>query len=219
MTFSIAGYCVKTRMLGTALATSSLAVGAYCPFAYARAGVAVIQNFADPRLGTQAVQALKEGKSAEETLDLLANTAGGRAWRQIMIVDRLGDTAHYSGLKIDLPNGTASGVHCVAGGTLLGKPSVPQACVTDFESNFECDLGERLLRALEAGFRAGSETKPLKSAALLVVHREIWPLVDLRVDHNPNPIVELRKVWGAFAPEAMNYVQRAVDPETASAQR
>ena len=98
MTFSVAGYCVKTRMLGAALATSSTAVGARCSFAFARAGVAVIQNYDDPSLGPEAIQALKEGKSAEETLAYLAAIACGIAWRQIMIVDHRGDTAHYSGL-------------------------------------------------------------------------------------------------------------------------
>ena len=47
ITFAIAGYCVKSRMLGAALATSDIAAGARSLFARARAGVAVIQNYAD----------------------------------------------------------------------------------------------------------------------------------------------------------------------------
>lgn len=215
MTFSVAGYCVKTRMLGAALATSSIAVGARCSFALARTGVALIQNYADPSLGPVAIQALKDGKSAQETLDYLVETARGIAWRQIMIVDQRGDTAHYSGLKNGTPYRAAKGSHCVAAGNLLGRPGVPEACVTAFEANYESPLGERLLSALEAGFEAGSEMNPLSSAALLVVHREDWPLIDLRVDNHRAPIVELRKAWVAFEPEAMGFVYRALDPDTA----
>ena len=180
-----------------------------------RAGVAVIQNYDDPSLGPEAIQALKEGKSAEETLAYLAAIACGIAWRQIMIVDHRGDTAHYSGLKNSSLCRAAKGTHCVAAGTLLGKTGVPQACVSAFENNYDCSLGERLLSALEAGFVAGRAINPLRSASLLVVHRESWPLIDLRVDYHPSPIVELRKAWRVFEPEAMDFVHRAVDPDNA----
>ena len=215
MTFSIAGFCVQTQMLGAALATSSIAVGARCPFARAQSGVALIQSNADPSLGPVAIQALKDGKSAEETLAYLVATARGIAWRQIMVVDSRGATAHYSGLKNGTPYGAAEGHHCVAAGNLLGKPDVPQACVSSFEVNYESSLGERLLKALEAGFEAGSEKNPLSSAALLVVHQEDWPLIDLRVDLHRHPIIELRKAWEAFEPEAAGFVHRAVDPGNA----
>ena len=99
--------------------------------------------------------------------------------------------------------------------SLLGKIGVPQACVSAFENNYDCSLGERLLRALEAGFVAGSAINPLRSASLLVVHRESWPLIDLRVDYHSSPIVELRKAWRVFEPEAMDFVHRAVDPDNA----
>ena len=209
---------MKSRMLGAALATSDIAAGARSLFARARAGVAVIQNYADPSVGLTAIEELKTDKTARENLETLLNTGRGIAWRQILIIDHRGDTAHYSGLNCRRPYRHASGTHCIAAGNLLGKPEVPQACVAEFETHFDYSLGERLLRALEAGLNAGGERNPLRSAALQVVHREEWPLIDLRVDYHLDPIAEIRKAWKAFEPEAMGYVNRAVDPLSAPPQ-
>ena len=71
------------------------------------------------------------------------------------------------------------------------------------------------MRAIEAGDAAGSELKQLKSAALLVVHKESFSFVDLRVDLNSQPLVELRFLWELYQPTANSYVVRAVDPDKA----
>jgi uncharacterized Ntn-hydrolase superfamily protein len=71
------------------------------------------------------------------------------------------------------------------------------------------------MRAAEAGEAAGGEWRQLKSAALLVVHRESFPLVDLRVDLHAQPLVELRFLWELYQPQAEPYVVRAVDPDQA----
>ena len=59
------------------------------------------------------------------------------------------------------------------------------------------------------------ELKQLKSAGLLVVHKESFPFVDLRVDLNSQPLVEMRFLWELYEPSADNYVVRAVDPDKA----
>jgi uncharacterized Ntn-hydrolase superfamily protein len=75
------------------------------------------------------------------------------------------------------------------------------------------ELSDRLLAALEAGVRAGGETGELRSAALLVVERERFPLVDLRIDHEPDPVARLRVVWEAYRPLMRQFVARALDPD------
>ena len=87
--------------------------------------------------------------------------------------------------------------------------------VETFEASEEQSLAERLMRAIEAGDAAGGELKQLKSAALLVVHQESFPFVDLRVDLNSRPLVELRFLWELYEPTADNYIVRAVDPDRA----
>ena len=84
--------------------------------------------------------------------------------------------------------------------------------VDAFEATPHEDLAERLLLGLEAGENAGGEFKQIKSAALLVVHEESFPLVDLRVEFDRAPLAELRFLWEVYRPQTKPYVQRAVDP-------
>ena len=85
-----------------------------------------------------------------------------------------------------------------------------------FARNASEHLAERLLRALEAGLASGGEEGPVHSAALLVYHKEAFPLVSLRVDWDDvNPILTLRKLWEDYRPQMGAYLQRAVDPTAA----
>jgi uncharacterized Ntn-hydrolase superfamily protein len=93
---------------------------------------------------------------------------------------------------------------------------VVDAMVETFEANEAEPLAERLMRAIEAGHAAGGELKQIKSAGLLVVHRESFPFVDLRVDLSSTPLSELRFLWELYQPAANDFVVRAVDPDKAA---
>ena len=99
-------------------------------------------------------------------------------------------------------------------GNILRSEDVPQAMVEAFGQEPEAHLAERLLRALEAGLEAGGELKQVKSAALVVVLRAALPLVDLRVELNPQPLAELRFLWELYRPQLELYVRRAIDPDS-----
>ena len=216
MTFSVAGHCARTGMFGVCVATSSLAVGARCSWVKAGTGAALIQNYADPGLGPVALRALADGRDARATVDHLVSVGRGIAWRQIMIVDRAGATAHYDGEKCLGIHLCAEGAHCVAGGNLLSSADVPRATADGFDgADTDLHLGERLLRALEAGLAAGGEANAERSAHLLVADELDWPLIDLRVDLHETPVAGLRGAWEAFEPEAGGFVARAVDPDNA----
>jgi uncharacterized Ntn-hydrolase superfamily protein len=64
----------------------------------------------------------------------------------------------------------------------------------------ELPLGERLLRALEAGEEAGGDARGKQSAAVLVVSPDVGPtawsgrLIDLRVEDHPDPVPELKRL-------------------------
>ena len=94
----------------------------------------------------------------------------------------------------------------------MRNDGVPQAMVDAFEAAPNEHLAERLVRGLEAGEAAGGELKQVKSAALLVVHEHPFPLVDLRVEFDRNPLAELRFLWEVYRPQVDLYVRRAVDP-------
>ena len=63
---------------------------------------------------------------------------------------------------------------------------------------------------------AGGEMGPVKSAGLLVVDKQMWPLVDLRVDwSDEGPVAGLRELWRLYEPQMKDYVTRALDPHSA----
>ncbi|MBV9523751.1 MAG: DUF1028 domain-containing protein [Alphaproteobacteria bacterium] len=215
MTFSLAARCPRSGMLGLAVTTSSIAVGSRCAFARAKVGAVLTQHRTDPRLGPQGLDLLEAGKTAAETIAALVASTPHRGWRQLAIVDAVGRTAHYSGDKIASLHAGVMGDGVVAVGNLLADAGVPAAMVRDFARQPERPLAERLVAALQAGLAAGGETAAVRSAALLVVAEESFPYVDLRIDDDADPIGRLDALWRAYAPEADDYVKRALDPDAA----
>jgi uncharacterized Ntn-hydrolase superfamily protein len=100
-------------------------------------------------------------------------------------------------------------------GNILANDRVPAAMAQAFTESANEQLAERLMRAMEAGEAAGGEGKPVISAALIVMEKEIFPLVDLRVDLAPEAISALRALWDAYVPSLREFVTRAVDPDAA----
>jgi uncharacterized Ntn-hydrolase superfamily protein len=215
MTFSLAALCPRTGMLGCAVTTSSIAVGSRCAFARAGIGAVLTQHRTDPRLGPLGLDLLAQGKSAVETIDALVASTPHHGWRQLAVVDAKGGTGHYSGDHIASIHAGAEGDGVVAVGNLLTNPGVPGAMVRDFERDPDRPLPERLVSALAAGLAAGGETSALVSAALYVAHEQSFPYVDLRVDDDPAPIARLERLWRAYAPQAEDYVKRALVPDDA----
>ena len=60
MTFSIVGRCPETGHLGIAISSSSIAVGARCPWLRAGVGAVSTQNITLPALGPQILDLLAE---------------------------------------------------------------------------------------------------------------------------------------------------------------
>ena len=216
MTFSIAGRCAKTGMLGIAISTSSIAVAARCPFARAKVGAVSTQNVTDPRLGPKGLDLLEQGLPASDAMKQLIAHAPHKEYRQVTMIDAQGRTAHWTGAKVLGTHGVAEGQDCVAAGNLLQNAGVPHAMVKAFEGEPGMSLPDRLITALEEAVVAGGEAGPVHSAAVLVYDQQPWPLVDLRVDWaDENPIGALRGLWGAYQPQMHDYVTRALHPDDA----
>ncbi len=215
MTFALAARCPRTGMLGAAVTTSSLAVGSRCVFARAGIGAILTQHRTDPRLGPRGLEFLAAGKTAQETIDALVASTPHHGWRQLAVVDKDGRAAHFSGHLISSIHGGATGKGVVAVGNLLKVKEIPAAMLSDFVQHPERPLAERLVGALAAGLAAGGENEPVRSAALLVVHEQSFPYVDLRVDDDAAPIERLAALWRAYAPEADDFVKRAIAPDDA----
>ena len=134
-------------------------------------------------------------------------------WRQLAVLDAAGKTAAYSGTRTKPEMSAAPAQDVCAIGNILATARVPAAMLRAFQADASAPLAERLLRALEGGLAAGGEHVPVRSAHLLVVEHESFPLIDLRVDWHDTPIAELRALWQRYEPESNAYLLRALDPE------
>lgn len=214
MTFSVIGHCPRTGQFGVATTTSGFGVGARVPWARAGIGAVATQHRTDPRLGPRGVALLASGCSAAETVAALVASTPDHAWRQIGVMDRTGATAFFHGARVKPCFGASQGPGVLALGNILANDAVLPAIATAFATDPDGPLAERLITALEAGEAAGGEHGSIVSAALLVVEREDFPLVDIRVDRHAAPLTELRALWAEYAPQSALYVARAVDPES-----
>lgn len=211
MTFSVAGVCPDTGMMGCAITSSSICVASRCAFVRSGTGVALSQNITNPDLGPLALNLLAEGQSPKQVMASLAEVDTDVQWRQLGVLNAQGEGTTFSGEQALGLFATAEGNNCIAMGNLLANTDVPQAMVDAFEKS-SGHLAERLLQALEAGLAAGGELGPVHSAGLLMCAEPQWPVVDLRVDWHIEPITELRMVWKNYQPQMQAYITRAVDP-------
>jgi uncharacterized Ntn-hydrolase superfamily protein len=214
MTYSLVGMCGRTGMLGAAVTTSSGAVGSRCPYARAGVGAVLTQHRTDPRLGPKGLDLLEAGKSAAEVITELTRDDPTIGWRQLAVIDNTGTTAFFHGERIKSVHAESQGTDCCAIGNIIRNTEIPGAMTAAFEANPEEHLAERLLRALEAGDDAGGEFRQIKSAALLVVHKEDFAYVDLRVDLDRDPLAQLRYHWEFDKPMLQRYVDRVIDPDS-----
>lgn len=214
MTYSIAAKCPRTGMFGAAVTTSSIGVGARCAYARAGVGAVLTQHRTDPRLGPQGLELLAQGLPAKDVVQGLTRGVPGIGWRQLAVIDNDGRTAAYHGDRITSVHSGDEGPGCIAIGNIVRTTGVTRAMVDAFGADPQLHLAERLVRGMEAGYAAGGEPKQVKSAALLVVERESFPLIDLRVDYDPQPLVQLRWLWEIYEPSVKLYVDRAVNPDS-----
>ena len=214
MTFSIAARCARTGRFAVAVASSSPAVAARCAYARAGVGAALSQNVTDPRLGPRALDLLALGAGAADAVHILRATAPHAEHRQVAVIDAAGAVAGFSGARALGVHAIAHGADAIAAGNLLVNADVPAAMIAAFAAS-AMDLGERVVRAMQAGLAAGGEAGPVRSAGLLMVDRVPWPVADLRVDWHDTPIAELAQLWALWRPQLDAYVTRALDPDAA----
>jgi uncharacterized Ntn-hydrolase superfamily protein len=215
MTFSLVARCAETGMFGMAISSSSPAVAARCAFARAGVGAVASQNVTDPTLGPLALDLMEQGLSAPDAIAEVQRQGRFIEYRQVLAVDKTGQTAIHSG-----PNSLgiwtqAQGLNVASGGNLLANDGVCQAIVDGFEGA-RGHLGNRLVAAMRAGLTAGGEAGPVHSAGLLLVDKVSWPVAELRCDWTEDcPIDAIATAWDIYKPQLSAYIQRALDPREA----
>jgi uncharacterized Ntn-hydrolase superfamily protein len=215
MTFSLVARCEKSGMFGVAIASSSPAVAARCSYTRAGVGAVASQNITDPSLGPKTLDLIGQGLSAKDAIANIMQNGQHMDYRQVLAVDRNGQTAIHSG-----PNSLgiwtqAQGINVASGGNLLANDGVPQAIVECFQST-KGHIGDRLIAAMRAGLKQGGEAGPIHSAGLQICDQVAWPVADLRCDWSGDcPIENIATAWDVYKPQLEAYVQRALNPSVA----
>jgi uncharacterized Ntn-hydrolase superfamily protein len=198
-TYSIVARDPATGELGVAVQSHWFSVGSNVSWAEAGVGAVATQSFIDPAYGPLGLQLMRAGRSAPDTLKALLAGDAQRDVRQVGMVDAQGRAATHTGALCIPAAGGQEGKEYVVQANLMDKPSVWPAMAKAYEAATG-DLALRLLAALDAAEAEGGDIRGRQSAAIVVVKARSsgrpWAdrIFDLRVEDNPAPLVELRRL-------------------------
>ncbi|KUF09389.1 DUF1028 domain-containing protein [Pseudoponticoccus marisrubri] len=204
MTFSILVRDPETGALGGAAATGSLCVGGWVLRGDIRAGLSASQGAAPSTFwGEDVLTRMRAGRPADAAVAEVTGADPGRAARQLSALDLSGQGAHFTGADNTPQMAGSLFPQGVAAGNMLADAGVVDALAEGFAAATG-PLSLRLLAGLRAAEAAGSDSRGLLSAALLVLRHDHAPLT-LRIDyHEGDPIGALealhdRATSGAYA--------------------
>jgi len=192
--------CPETLALGVCVSTAAPAVRSRVPHVEARVGAIATQAKTNVVYGINGLRLLKMGFSPQTALETMLKEDPDQESRQVIIIDKEGRSAAFTGRETIDWKGHMIGKDYVVAGNMLVGDSVIGAMAQVFESSGGV-LSERLMKALEAGQKAGGDKRGKTSAALLVTQKErvgTRPLLDLRVDEHRDPVRELRRVFEVY---------------------
>jgi len=189
---------------GAAAVSRWIAVGARSLAARASAGAWSALELPDPREAALLLDWMRRGAHARAALDSLLAEDPRRAERQIAIVDRVGNTASFTGDRCPPWAGQRAGRGYLCQGIALPGEEALAAMGKAFESATGT-LAERLLAAVESAESVFPVRQDVESAAILVAREGGGPngwsdrLVDLRVDQAKDAVQELKSLYAAHA--------------------
>lgn len=199
-TFSIVARDPVTGEMAVGVQSHYFGVGMAVPWGEAGVGVVATQSFVNKSLGIKGLQLMKKGSTASAALAILLEQDEGRDVRQVAMLDVNGNVNSYTGKNcIDFAGSVVGKDYAVQSNMML-TDQVNAAMAKAFETSTGKPIAERVLAALEAAQAVGGDIRGKQSAAILVVagksNNEPWNdrLIDLRVDDNPLPLVELNRL-------------------------
>lgn len=198
-TYSIVAMDRKTNQIGVAVQSHWFAVGALCPWIEPGVGVIATQSMVEVSYGPKGLALLRDGKSAQQALNVLLEADEGKELRQVAVVDAQGNVAVHTGKRCIAEAGHQIGDSFSAQANMMLNNTVWSAMASAFE-NSQGNLANRLLSALQAAQEAGGDIRGKQSASLLVSENikddAPWKNIftDLRVDDHPDPILELKRL-------------------------
>jgi uncharacterized Ntn-hydrolase superfamily protein len=209
MTFSIVARDRTTGALGAAVATGTPVVGGFVLHLSADVGAIATQGLStNPLYGMRGLRLLETGLTAEDARNQLIGEDDGRESRQLVIIDRNGNTAGWTGADNVAATHVILEMDLALAGNWVASPGVITAAKSTFDSSGAPTFAGRLIDALSAGESAGGDSRGLRSAAVRVVCRD-HPPVDLRADFDTRPIVRLAEIHRAtFDPDFQAFLAR-----------
>jgi len=198
-TYSIVARDPVTGDLGVAVQSHWFSVGALVPWARAGVGAVATQSMVEASYGPKGLDLMAAGQGAIPVLSNLLEQDPHADIRQVAMVDAGGSAAVHTGGRCIGEAGHHLGQGYSVQANLMGPATVPDAMARAFEKT-SGPLAERMIAALAAAQAEGGDLRGRQSAAILVVRAEPtgqpWndKLVDLRVEDNPQPVKELKRL-------------------------
>lgn len=214
MTFSILARDPATGALGGAAATGSLCVGGWVLRGTLSGGMSASQGKAPSTFwGEEALARMQAGEEISNVLQEVTGPDPGRDQRQLALLSPAGAGAAFTGQDNTPEIGEQVFENGVAAGNMLTAPGVVDALVAGYHGAAG-SFPARLLAGLLAADEAGSDSRGLQSAALLVLSPAHAPLT-LRVDFSETPLDDLTSLltrattgqyadWASQMPSAEN---------------
>lgn len=197
MTYSIVARDPETGAYGVAVQSHWFGVGAIVPWAQAGAGAVATQSIAEVAYGPRGLARLEDGAGATDVVRELVAGDPAAAFRQVGVVDRAGLSCAYTGESCIPFASHVLGEAFACQANIMARDTVPAAMATAYEAAGAQPFGDRLLAALDAAEAEGGDIRGRQSAALVIVppSGEPWERdVDVRVDDDPEPLAELRRL-------------------------
>jgi len=217
-TYSIVARDETTGEMGVAVQSHWFSVGTVVSWAEAGVGAVATQSFVNKSFGIRGLDLLRKGLTAQEAVDSLLKDDPAREVRQLAIIDVKGNVATHTGKDCIQYADHIKGNNFSVQSNMMLTNKVSKAMADAYQKGSGKPLAERMLLALEAAQKAGGDIRGQQSAALLVVpgnsESKPWDerTVDLRVDDNPAPIKELRRLYNVhLAYQHMNNGDLAIE--------
>lgn len=198
-TYSIVARDPDTGEMGVAVQSHWFSVGTIVAWAEAGVGAVATQSFVEPSYGPLGLELMRAGRTAPEALKALVTTDADESVRQVAMVDAEGNVNAHTGSNAIFAAGHHVGDGFSTQANMMESPTVWDAMARAYEAS-DGDLAERLLAALEAAQAEGGDIRGRQSAAIIVVSAEptgapwIDRRFDLRVEDDPHPVAELRRL-------------------------
>jgi len=206
LTYSIVAIDRRSKLVGVATVSGSVAVGSRVPWARHGVGAVATQAYTNPALGPRILGLMASGLGPREALRKALKEDRGREMRQVAVIDaRSGESAVFSGSSIPREFGEYIGRDCACIANMVSSSRVAMEMCRAFEEAMSGGRSfiESLLIALAVGHEIGGDVRGDRSAAMVVCGStpfgELYDrVVDARVDLSTRPLEDLRRVLEAL---------------------